>query len=213
METSITIFDKFQWILEQGLKDEILTHGKSMRFTSGEVIIHPERYVKTIPLVLQGAIKVLRQDAEGHELFLYYLKTGQSCAVSLGSCLMEKTSNIKAVAEEETEILAIPSAIAGQWFEKYPSWRNFVVKTLNERFEELIKTIDNIAFHKTDERLMNFLAVRVRTLGTTSIHITHQEIANELSTSREVISRLLKQMESNGMIKLHRNWIEIFFPV
>ena len=204
---------KINFSLEPELLDEISRTGKLLSFRQGETIVQNEKYVRTIPLILKGTVKVLRVDENGSELFLYYLKDGQSCAVSLSSCLANKPSNIKAVAEEETELIAVSSENTAKWFGQFSSWRDFVLLTLNERFEELIKTIDNIAFLKTDERLVKLLSAKSAAFQTTTIRITHQQIADELASSREVISRLLKQLEQKGLVKLSRNKIKLFFPV
>ncbi len=200
---------QFDFITELDLIDEIKKTGTYLSFNAGETIVTPERYIKVIPLVIKGTVKVLRVDEEGHELFLYYITTGQSCAVSLSSCITEKISNIKAVAEEETELIAIPVLTAVKWFNTYASWRNFVLQTMDNRFDNLIATIDTLAFSKTDERLISYLNSKAKAHHNSIINCTHQEIANELSTTREVISRLLKNFEKKGTLKLYRNKIEI----
>jgi CRP/FNR family transcriptional regulator len=201
--------NKFNFITDYELLDEIKKTGELLTFQSGDVIVQPEKYIKVIPLLLKGTIKVLRADEAGNELFLYYITSGQSCAVSLSTCLANKISNIKAVAEDEVELIAVSSQKAIHWFDKYSGWRTFVLLTMDHRFDELIRTIDHIAFFNMDERLEKFLIEKSRVLNTKSIQITHQEIANELSTSREVISRLLKQLEKNGKLNLSRNKIEL----
>ena len=202
---------KFNFLSEPQLLDEIDKTGKLLSFQPGDVIIQPDKYIKVIPLLLKGTVKVLRVDENGNELFLYFITAGQSCAVSLSTCITNKLSNIKAVAEDDTELIAISASIAAKWFNEFPSWRIFVLQTMDNRFEQLIKTVDSIAFSKTDERLITFLTAKSKALSTTSLQITHQEIANELSTSREVISRLLKHLEQKGKVKLYRNRIELFF--
>ncbi len=191
------------------LKKEILQKGISMRFQLGEVIVQPEKYVKVIPLLTKGTVKVLRVDEWGNELFLYHILAGESCAVSLASSLTDKPSHIKAIAEEMTELVAIPASLALEWYKKYQSWQFFVLETMNNRFDELIRTIDSVAFSNTDQRLVSFLKQKSKALKTQNIPITHQEIANELSVSREIISRLLKKLENTGKIKLSRNKIEL----
>jgi CRP/FNR family transcriptional regulator len=200
---------KFDFITEPDLLTEINNTGTFLQFNAGDVIVQPEKYIKVIPLLLKGIVKVLRVDENGNEIFLYYITAGQSCAVSLSTCLTDKLSNIKAVAEEETELIAVSATYATKWFNEYASWRTFVLKTMDNRFEEIIKAIDDIAFSKLDKRIVAFLLAKSKVLETTSIQVTHQEIANELSTSREVISRLLKQLEKEGKIKLYRNRIEL----
>ncbi len=201
--------EKIHFINEPELLEEIKKAGVQLTFEPGAVIVQPGKYIKVIPLLLKGTVKVLRTDGEGNELFLYYITSGQSCAVSLSTCLTDKLSNIKAVAEDEVELIAIPSQSAINWFTKYPGWRTFVLLTMNNRFDELIKAIDLIAFSKMDERLENLLLEKSKALHSKLIPVTHQEIADELSTSREVISRLLKQLEKKGKLTLYRNKIEL----
>lgn len=198
-----------QNIFEPALLEKIEQHGKLMSFKAGDVIMEPGKYIKMVPLLLKGSVRILRVDANGNELFLYYLTEGQSCAASMSIFFSEKQSNIKAIAEEDSEVIGIPTEQAIAWFNEFASWRRFVMQTMERKFDELIQTVDNIAFTKTDERLLNFLQTKAKNLQSTTITITHQEIANELSTSREVISRLLKQLEKDGKLKLGRNKIEI----
>jgi CRP/FNR family transcriptional regulator len=197
-----TLFDKT-------LLNKIDQDAEVITFSAGEIILQPGKYIKFVPVLLKGSVKIIRVDENGNELFLYYLSEGQSCASSLSAFMNNKKSNIKAIAEKEVEILAIPTDKAMTWFNEFPSWRKFVMQTMESRFEQLIHTVDNIAFTKTDERLLNLLRTKASNLNSKTLQITHQEIANELSSSREVISRLLKQLEKEGLVKLGRNKIEI----
>ncbi|HXB34865.1 MAG TPA: Crp/Fnr family transcriptional regulator [Puia sp.] len=199
----------FSFITDSGLLEEIEKLGVYHTFQPGDIIIPPEKYIRCIPLIIKGTIRVSRVDSEGNELFLYYISTGQSCAVSFGACLTDKVSCIKAVAEEEIELISIPVKIAREWFRQFENWRTYVAMTLGDRFDELIKAIDSIAFKRTDERLINFLSARSKALNSNTIHITHREIAGELSTSREVVSRLLKRLEQEKEVRLSRNKIEL----
>lgn len=200
---------KFDFVAEKSLLDDIQQVASKMTFDTGDVIVPPDKYIKVIPLVISGTIKVLREDDNGNELFLYYISSGQSCAVSLSTCITQKLSNIKAIAEEKTDLLAIPVSYAIQWFNQYPSWRNFVLRTMDARFDNLITAIDTLAFSKLDDRLIAYLNSKYKALKSKTINITHQAIANELSTTREMISRLLKNLEKKGMVRLFRNKIEI----
>lgn len=200
----------FNFIKEPELIAAIEKVATPKSFKAGETIVPLERYIRVIPLVISGTIKVIREDEQGHEFFLYHIIKGESCAVSLSTCINQKISSIKAIAEDDTELLAIPAKYAIDWFNVYPSWRNFVLQSMDQRFDNLIETIDTLAFSKTDDRLLAYLKSKSKALNTTLLHITHQEIANELSTTREMISRLLKNMEKRNVLKLHRNNIEIF---
>ncbi|MCT1529983.1 Crp/Fnr family transcriptional regulator [Sphingobacterium daejeonense] len=200
---------KFDFLLEKGIREEFDEVGSSLEFNAGDIIVEPNKYIKVIPLVLKGTIKVIRETNGGNELILYYIRSGESCAVSLSTSLMNKLSNIKAVAEENVELIAIPSSVSSKWYEIYSSWRMFVLKTMDNRYDEIINALDSVAFKKIDERLVDYLKSKSEALQSNILNITHQEIANELSTSREVISRLLKQLEQKGVLKLFRNKVEI----
>lgn len=182
---------------------------KSLSFRRGDIVARHEQRIRAVPLVLKGCVKVLRVDENGNKFFLYYLKSGQFCAVSLSACLTGKPNKVTAIAEEDTELITVSSESVSNWFNQYPSWREFVLSTLNDRFDELIRTIDSMAFSKTDERLVKLLSAKSEALSTTSINVTHQQLADELATSREVISRLLKQLEQRGAVRLSRNRIEL----
>ncbi|WP_312698523.1 MULTISPECIES: Crp/Fnr family transcriptional regulator [Sphingobacterium] len=204
---------KFDFLLEQGLRAEFDQVGIKLDFNTGDIIIEPNKYIKVIPILLKGTIKVIRETNEGNELILYYIKAGQSCAVSLSTSLMNKLSNIKAIAEEKVELIAIPSSTSVKWYDSYASWRMFVLRTMDNRYDEIINALDSVAFKKIDERLMDYLKAKTEAVQSNILNITHQEIANELSTSREVISRSLKQLEQKGILKLFRNKVEIFSPM
>ena len=145
---------KFDFLLEQELKAELEQVGSKLEFKAGDMIVEPNKYIKVIPLLLRGSIKVIRETSEGNELILYYIKSGQSCAVSLSTSLMNKLSNIKAIAEEKVELIAVPASISVKWYENYPSWRMFVLRTMDNRYEEIISALDSVAFKKVDERLV-----------------------------------------------------------
>ncbi|MGB0428960.1 MAG: Crp/Fnr family transcriptional regulator [Bacteroidia bacterium] len=165
------------------------------------------QYIKTIPLLIDGLIKVFREDEEGNELFLYYIYPGQACAISFVCSARERISQIRAETLDECKVLSIPIENMDPWMTKYKVWYYFVLETYRTRFEEVLKTIDSIAFHRMDERLMNYLNKNVKAQGSQVIQSTHQDIAYELNTSREVISRLLKKLEQKGKIRLGRNQI------
>jgi len=150
----------------------------------------------------------MREDADGNELLLYYLQAGETCAMSLTCCMAFKRSEIRAIAQEDVLMLTIPVDYMEEWM-KYRDWRSFVMNTYRLRFEELLEALDSIAFLKMDERLWKYLQEKAQTLDTTEINISHQDIAYDLNSSREVISRLLKQMERKGMLNLGRNKIEL----
>ncbi len=193
--------------LEKDLQKEILEVGTPKTFQASETIMREGQFITSFPLVLNGLIRISRNNAEGNELLLYYLKETEVCAMALTCCMTNLTSEIKAVAEEETEVLLIPVAMLDKWMVKYPTWKQFVMQTFQNRFRELINTVDSIAFLKLDERLVKYFIDRHQQSGATTFSGTHQDLALQLNTSREVISRLLKKLEKRGKIEISRNFI------
>ncbi len=196
-------------IAEPGLQEEIAHIGKLMEFKAGDVIMDFGAYVKLIPLIVEGSIKVTREGDEGNEIFLYYLQPGESCTMSFTCCMMNKRSEIRTQAEEDTLLIAIPIRYMDDWMSRYQSWKNFVMTSYDFRMKELIRAIDDIAFKKMDERLLGYLQRKAQVTGSKTVNATHQEIAYDLNASREAVSRLLKQLENDGLVKLGRNKIEL----
>jgi len=194
--------------LEKELQEEILKIGIYKTFQLNDVMIREGQFITSFPLVLKGLIRVTRNNDDGNELLLYYLKQNEVCAMSLTCCMTNLTSNVKAVAEEETEVIMLPVEMLDNWICKYPGWKQFVMQTFQNRFRELIDTIDSIAFLNLDERLVKYFTDRNKNAGSTILNETHQDLALRLNTSREVISRLLKKLENEGKIKLARNFID-----
>lgn len=194
--------------LEESLLEEIAKIGIPKTFEPNEVLIREGQFIKSFPLVLSGLIRITRNNDDGNELLLYFLKQNEVCAMSLTCCMANLTSNIKAIAEEETRVILLPVEMLDTWMVKYPSWKQFVMQTFQNRFRELIDTIDSIAFLKLDERLIRYFIDRNKKSGTTTLNETHQDLALRLNTSREVVSRLLKKLEKEGKIKLSRNFID-----
>ncbi len=196
-------------IAELGLQEEIAHIGKVMEFKAGEIIMDFGAYVKLIPLVVEGSIKVSREGDDVGEIFLYYLQPGESCTMSFTCCMMNKRSEIRTEAEEDTVVIAIPIRYMDDWMSRYQSWKNFVMMSYDHRMKELIRTIDEIAFKKMDERLLTYLQKKAQVTGSKTLNATHQEIAYDLNASREAVSRLLKQLEHDGYVKLGRNKITL----
>jgi CRP/FNR family transcriptional regulator len=203
------VIDNFPIFFEEELKKELNSVAKIYNSSAGDIIMDIDQNIDQIPLVIKGSIKILREDEEGNEIFLYYLEPGQACATSITCCLSGQRSTIRAIAEDDTQYLGIPVQYSDEWMLKYKSWKNFVMNTYSERFEELLKAVDQLAFKKMDERLSKYLHDKAELHDSCEINISHQEIAYDLNTSREVISRLLKQLERIGSIKLGRNRIII----
>jgi CRP/FNR family transcriptional regulator len=178
-------------------------------FPSGEIIIRTGQYIQNTMLVLKGKIKVYREDTEGNEFFMYYLMPGQACAISMICATKMETSKIMARVIEDAEVLMIPLNMMEKWMGEFKSWYEFVVTTYRNRFEEILTVLDQVAFRSMDERLEFYLKRHADSNNTNVINLSHQEIANELNSSREVISRLLKKMEQRGLVRLNRNNIEL----
>ena len=194
---------------EISLRQELQEKGEFKTLKAGETLMRTGQYFRSTILILEGLIKVYREDDQGNEFFMYYLEPGEACALSMVCAARSEVSLVMAKAVKDTEVLAIPIHYMDSWASHYKSWYHFVLETYRSRFEELLITIDHIAFRAMDERLHFYLKTHRNTLKTQLIPISHQEIAQELNSSREVISRLLKKMEQMGKVKLHRNAIEI----
>ena len=193
--------------LEENLYKEILEHGTIKEVKAGETLLKVGQTIRSTMLILNGVVKLYREDDDGKEFFIYHLDAGQACSLSMVCAAQHETSEVLAKALTDTIILGIPLAFMDQWMSKYKSWYQFVITSYRSRFEELLKTIDAIAFSNMDERLENYLKKQVNKLGT-NLKMTHQDIANDLNSSREVISRLLKKMETKNWVVIHRNSIE-----
>ncbi len=191
------------------LLDRLLEKGQFSTFEPGKTLMEPGQFVKAVPLVLEGSIKIMRMDEDGKELFLYYLEAGETCALSLTCCSAARPSEIKAVVEEKVTVLFVPIQVHEQLTDEFKQWKDFVSSTYQHRFQEMLTVLDAIAFKRMDERLMNYIVTKMKQLKTNELHTTHQEVANELGTAREVISRLLKQLEKKKWIELGRNVIYI----
>lgn len=200
----------FPQIAERGLQEEITQVGKIMNFRAGEIIMDYDSYVKLVPLIIKGSIRVSKEDdLDGREILLYFLRGGDTCSMSFSCCMMNKRSVIRTEAIEDTTIIGIPIKYVDQWMTKYQSWKNFVMLSYDNRLIELVRVIDSIAFNNMDDRLKSYLQARVESTGSKLIQATHQEIANDLNASREAISRLLKKLENLGIVQLGRNQIEL----
>lgn len=194
---------------EPALIEEINRVATFMEVEEGQDLIKPGQYIKSMPLLLSGSIKIMRHDEEGQELLLYYLEKGETCAMTMTCCMGNTKSEIHAITETPVKLLMIPIGKMEEWSSKYKTWRNFVFSSYHARMMELLESVDNIAFNNLDERLEKYLQERMKILNSKHIYTTHQEIASDLHTSRVVVSRLLKKMENKDRIKLHRSFIEV----
>lgn len=196
-------------LFEANLLKEIEENADIIKFAEGEDLMKSGQNIKYTILLKEGLVKIYREDEEGNEIFMYHLEPGQACALSIMCAVQHRTSEIKATAVKSTEVYAIPVSLVEKWMKEYSSWYQFILSTYRARFEELLNTIDAIAFKNMDERLVMYLRKRSEISNTKIISATHAQIAAELSTSREVISRLLKKLAEKGLIKVNRQNIEI----
>lgn len=193
---------------EPALKEKLAQHTSIKTFEAGELMMQPGQYFRFTMLVVDGKVKLYRQGEDGGEFFMYYLEPGNACALSLICATKQETSEVMAKAVEKTTVLAIPIEIMDDLVRNYKTWYYFTLETYRNRFEELLQVIDSVAFKGLDERLMFYLKKQTEKLNTKQLPLTHQEIAADLNSSREVISRLLKKIEQRGDVILHRNYVE-----
>lgn len=201
--------ESYGYIFEDELINEIEKVGHKINVAEGDVLIEYGQDVTHMPLLLDGAIKILRQDKEGDELLLYFLEIGDTCSMTMNCCIGKSKSEIKAIAEKDSVLFLIPVEYMSIWMKKYKSWTSFVFESYNNRFNELLEAIDNLAFVNLHDRLYKYLKNKVVVNKSALIEITHQDIAYDLNTSRVVISRLLKALEKEGKIELSRNKLEV----
>jgi CRP/FNR family transcriptional regulator len=191
------------------MRDKLYELGTIKQYAEGDVIMNENSYIRAIPIVLQGSIRVMRVDEEGREILLYYIRPGESCIMSFLGGIHQETSKVKAVAEEDVEILFIPIEQAGLLIKENSEWLDYIFRLYHKRFEELLSVVNEVAFKKMDDRILHYLKEKQKLSGSNVISITHQELAEELGTARVVVSRLLKQLEGEGRLKLGRNKISL----
>jgi CRP/FNR family transcriptional regulator len=194
---------------EPALKQALIQHGQLKTFKEGEQLMRSGQYFKSTLIVLEGLIKILREDGEGHEFLMYYLTPGHACALSMVCSLRLEASEIMAKTVKDSTVIMVPLDLMDTWMTQYRTWYEFVLGSYRNRFEELLETIDQIAFKGMDERLEFYLKKHRQSLQSNTIPLSHQQIADELNSSREVVSRLLKKMEQLGKVKLHRNAVQM----
>ncbi|KIA88885.1 Crp/Fnr family transcriptional regulator [Kaistella jeonii] len=196
-------------IFQSDLVKEIEDSGNLKHFAAGEIIVNMDSYIKNIPVVVSGSIKVIRTEEDGREILLYYLTPGESCIVSILAGMKNETSKIKAIVEEDAEIMLIPADKAKEWVRKYPDWTDFIFNLYQKRFEELLDVVNSVAFQKIDTRLLHLIKQKTQLYNSKEISVTHQQLADELGITREATSRVLKQMEKEHLVILSRNKIEL----
>lgn len=186
-----------------------MQYGTVRSFGKGEVIVTEDSYIRSIPIVLKGSISVIQTDESGHELLLYFIEPGESCIMSFLGGIHQEKSKVRAVAEEATDILLVPVDKVMQFIKDYPQWLDYIFRLYHKRFEELLQVVNAVAFTRIDERLLELLKKKSALSHSTTINITHQQLANELGSARAVVSRLLKQLEQSGVLKLSRKGITL----
>jgi len=195
--------------LEKVVVDKIAAHAQEKHFKAGSILMDSGQYIKNTMIILEGRVKIYRQDEEGQDYFLYFLEPGQACAMSMICAIRQETSGLTAIADEDTTALVIPLSVMDDLMQHHRSWYQFVLQTYRQRFEEVLEALDQVAFKSMDERLVFYLKKQQESTGSNLVNRTHEEIARDLGSSRVVISRLLKALENKGQVKLHRNQIEI----
>ena len=203
------IQDAYGYIFEPKLIEDLCIVATELDFKEGDQLIEIGQYIKKMPLLLNGVIKIMREDPDEGELLLYFIEKGDTCAMTLTCCMGSSKSDIRAIAETDGTVLMIPIEKMEEWMTKYHSWRNFVINSYNNRLKEMLLAIDNLAFMKMEDRILNYLKEKSKLAANNTLNITHQEIANDLNTSRVVVSRILKKLENEKQIKLNRKSIDL----
>ncbi|MDA8871179.1 Crp/Fnr family transcriptional regulator [Flavobacteriaceae bacterium] len=201
--------ENLKFLFEKKLLEEIIEVSSLQKVTKGDIMIDVGEQVKFIPILTNGAIKVVREDESGEEILLYFVEFGNTCAMTLNCCLENSRSEIRAICEKDTTLIMVPVSQMDNWLVKYRSWRNFIFQNYQNRLNEMLKAIDSLTFLKLDERLRKYLKEKSKVADNSNITVTHLDIATDLNSSRVVISRLLKQMENDGEVSLGRNTIKI----
>ncbi len=208
-DTTFSHLSIFSTVFEPALMAKVEANASLMNLNSGDVMLKIGKPVWGIPLLAKGTVKISRINDEGQEILLYYVKAGETCAMSFTCWMTTQVSSVKSTAEEECILYVIPGNVADEWMQEYPSWKKFVMNTILDGFTEIVKSIDDVAFKKMDDRLVNYLKGKSSISGSSLINLTHQQIADELGTNRVVVSRLLKKLETDGRLLLYRNQIKL----
>ena len=204
-----TLRNSLTLLFETALAEEILAIKNVKTFKEGETIIDYGMAIKFMPYIISGTIRVMKNDEDNREILLYYLSSNESCSMAYSCCMEAKKSEIRAIAEDNVALIAIPHDKLDEWLIKYPSWKSYIFNGFTQRFNELLKSIESIAFHKLDERLITYLANKAKITGKSALQLSHSQIAEEMGTSRVVISRLLKHLENDKKLLLYRNEIKL----
>lgn len=207
MMNEYTIRKYFPKFTEKELREKLIEACQIQSFEADTVLMEVGKYVKVLPLVIEGSIKVLKED-DKREILMYYIQSGESCIMSISACINQEKSQIKAIAEEPVTLILVPPRYVNEWLRVFPTWNSFVIASYQSRFETMLNAFEAVAFQKMDSRLVHYLQQKSSITGQRVLKITHQQIANELATARVVVSRLLKDLEKQGIIKQGRGTIE-----
>ncbi len=191
------------------VREKLFQAGMTKTFQEGDVILDEQMRIRAIPIVTKGSVRVIRRDEDGRELLLYYIRAGESCIMSFLGGIHNDTSKVVAVAEEDTEILFLPIDKVSAMIKENPEWLSYIFRLYHKRFEELLDVVNAVAFKKVDERLLDFIRKKCAMTSSKTLHVTHEQLANELGTARVVVSRLLKRMEEEGIVHLGRNKVTL----
>ncbi len=201
--------ERYMPLFQPELLQAILSSGTFQELEPGQTLLKYGDYVRSIPLIISGSLKIVRQDEKGNEILLYFIQEGETCALTLSCCLGHQKSKIKALSETPVQLVSIPVQRMEEWASLYKSWRVFVFKNYDRQLQNAFRAIDRIAFQKLDKRLVNYLRNKQKITGSKTLRTTHQEIADDLNSSRVVISRLLKKLEHSQKIMLYHQCIQI----
>jgi CRP/FNR family transcriptional regulator len=204
-----SVEQSLEFRVSKALKAKLLEYSIVKTYQAGDVILSENAHIRSIPIVNQGSIRVMRTEKDGRELLLYYIKAGESCIMSFLGGIHNEKSKLKAEVEEDAEILFLPIEKIPELLREYPEWLDYIFKLYHKRFEELLEVINAVAFKKVDERLLLLLNKKAEVLQSKTISVTHEQLSNELGTARVVVSRLLKQLEIIGAVKLGRNRVTL----
>jgi len=204
-----TLDTVYSTVFESALLKELEEKSMLINASPGQLLINMGQTIKMVPMVLDGTLKVSRENDEGQELVLYYVRSGEGCAMTFSCGMMSRTSLVKGMAEDDLTMLCVPVAVMEEWMQKYPSWKKYVMSTIVNEFIDVIKSVDDVTFKKMDDRLISYLKEKSKISGSALVNLSHQQIADEMGTNRVVISRLLKKLENEKRLLLFRNQIKL----
>lgn len=208
MDTSVDLSKTLSVFSDRELSEELMQKGNVVSLKKGDVIVRDGQYIKFLPIVINGAIRVYQQK-EDREVLLYYVRAQETCTMSLAAAYFNNKSTSHGVAIQPTEALIFPSSLIMEWQLKYPSWNKYVMRMFRSRYDQLIGSLERVVFEHINVRVMEYLKQKSEIEETKMLNLSHQDLANELGTTRVVISRILKQFENDKKIELLRGAIRL----